>query len=163
MKIKHKFKGEFLFSCDSQTMRETVEEAVKKGADLRGADLSNTDLRGADLSNTDLRGANFRGADLSNTDLCNADLCNVRLSDEQLVLKPIAILNLRWEVLITDKYMTIGCQRHTHQELAEFNEDRIKSMHPEALEFWFGGWRIALLNMCEAHRNACELAKARGE
>ena len=51
-----------LFEYDSKdnTVKKTLEEAVKSGANLSRADLS-----GADLSGADLFGANLFGADLS--------------------------------------------------------------------------------------------------
>ena len=60
------------------TMRAAVEMAVASGADLSGADLSETDLRGADLRGTDLSETNLRGADLSETNLRVADLSGIR-------------------------------------------------------------------------------------
>lgn len=190
MIIRHTVTNNIIYSCDAPTMLETVEEAVKKDTNLSYADLNsaklkginlkkaflsqvtlrNTDLRDADLSNayldsaylngTNLSGATLNGVYLFGIDLRSTVLKGAMLDGEELVLAPISILNLRWNVLITGEYMTIGCERHTHQEWTEFTEDRIKAMHPEAFEFWFGNWRIPLLNMCEAHRNACELRKA---
>ena len=168
MEIKHRYSDKILFSCDAPTMRETVEKAVKSGADLRNANLSSAYLSGANLSSANLSSANLRdanlsGAYLSGANLSGADLSTTYLNGERLVLAPISILNLKWEVLITGEYMTIGCQRHTHKEWASFTEDGIKTMHTAAVDFWFGAWRIPLLNMCEAHHNACEVAKAKGE
>ena len=56
-----------------------LSEANLRGADLRGANLSEANLRGADLSEAnlseaDLRGANLRGANLGDADLRDADL-----------------------------------------------------------------------------------------
>ena len=64
----------FEFSKDNNTLKETIEEAVKRGADLGGADLGGADLRGADLGGADLRGADLGGADLRGADLRGADL-----------------------------------------------------------------------------------------
>ena len=55
-----------------------------RGADLRGADLSNANLRGADLSDASLRGANLRGADLSDASLRGANLRGADLSNANL-------------------------------------------------------------------------------
>ena len=59
----------FEFSKDNNTLKETIEEAVKRYADLRGADLRGADLRGADL-----RGAYLGDADLGDANLGSADL-----------------------------------------------------------------------------------------
>ena len=79
----------FEFSKENNTIKDTVEEAVRRGADLRGADLrdaylsgaylrgaylSGADLSGADLRDAYLRGANLRGADLRGADLRDANL-----------------------------------------------------------------------------------------
>ena len=65
---------EVLFESDKTTLKEAVEEAVSRGAYLRGADLEGADLRGANLRGADLRGAYLEGADLRDADLEGADL-----------------------------------------------------------------------------------------
>lgn len=55
----------FEYESEDNSMKKTLEEAVKSGANLRGADLSGAYLRGAYLSGAYLRGADLRGADLS--------------------------------------------------------------------------------------------------
>ena len=81
-----------MFEYDSKdnTVKKTLEEAVKSGANLSGADLSGAnlsganlsgaDLSGADLSGANLFGANLFGADLSGADLFRANLFRVDLS-----------------------------------------------------------------------------------
>ena len=39
----------FAFETEDNTIKKTLEEAVRRGADLRGADLRGANLRGADL------------------------------------------------------------------------------------------------------------------
>ena len=70
IQIKSVF-GEVLFEYEKEnnTIKDTLIEAVKRGAYLRGAYL-----RGADLGGADLRGAYLGGADLRGTDLRGADL-----------------------------------------------------------------------------------------
>ncbi len=63
-----------------------------RGANLRGADLSDADLRGADLSDADLSDADLRGANLSDADLRGADL-----SDAEGVLSSIDFMNEHFE------------------------------------------------------------------
>lgn len=48
--------GEVLFEydCENNTIRKTLEEAVKRDADLRGADLGDADLRDANLGDANL-------------------------------------------------------------------------------------------------------------
>ena len=64
----------FEYEKENNSVKETLIEAVKRGADLCGADLRGANLRGADL-----RGANLRGADL-----CSANLCSANLGDANL-------------------------------------------------------------------------------
>lgn len=56
--------GNILFSFEKKdnTFKETVMEAVKIDANLRGANLSDANLRYADLRGANLRGADLRGA-----------------------------------------------------------------------------------------------------
>ena len=67
MKIQIKSKNNnLLFELDQEenSLRITLEIAVKRGADLRGADLRGADLGGADLSDAYLGGADLSDADL---------------------------------------------------------------------------------------------------
>ena len=64
----------FEFEKGNNTIKDTLIEAVKSGADLRGAYLRYADLRGADLRGADLVGADLRGADLGGAYLRYADL-----------------------------------------------------------------------------------------
>ena len=81
--IKHRFTDAVLFTHETTderqasglAMRDALEAAVERSADLSDADLSDADLRGADL-----RGANLRGADLSDADLHGANLSDADLS-----------------------------------------------------------------------------------
>ena len=61
------------------------------------------------------------------------------------------INGLYWWVMISPKYMRIGCQRHTHAEWAAFTEQEIATMDSKAAEFW-STWKSPLLTMCEQHR-----------
>ena len=69
----------FEYEKENNTIKDTLIEAVKKGADLKGADLrgaylTGADLRGAYLTGADLRGAHLTGADLTSAYLRGADL-----------------------------------------------------------------------------------------
>lgn len=100
IEIKSK-SGEIIFphTCEDNTVKKTVEEAVKRGISLRDANLYNADLLGANmcsanLSGADLSGADLRESDLSvadlfyanlyNADLCGANLCGSNLSGANL-------------------------------------------------------------------------------
>ena len=69
----------FFFEKENNTIKETLEEAVKQGVDLSFADLANANLSYANLSNAKLNYANLERCKLFLTDLRNADLKNTSL------------------------------------------------------------------------------------
>ena len=178
IEIKHRFTSKVLFACEAENMREALVQAVKSGAYLSGANLYGANLSGADLSGADLRGANLRGADLrgaylSFANLSDANLSGANLSDanlrgaylrgadlsgEILKIAPISISGLYWNVLITESFLTIGCQRHEHNEWAKFDDDAIGRMHYKAQEFWKAN-KSWLMATCKAHRKESLKAK----
>lgn len=52
----------FTYECEDNSVKKTVEEAVKQDVSLCMADLRGANLRGADLRGADLRDANLHGA-----------------------------------------------------------------------------------------------------
>ena len=78
IEIKNRWTNEVIFShdCENNTVKITVLESIKSGADLRRANLS-----GADLSGANLIGADLSGADLRRADLIGADLSDVQISE----------------------------------------------------------------------------------
>ena len=79
--IKNRWTGSILFEYSSvdNTLAKTVTEALKGGANLRGAVLYGAKLRGADLYGADLREADLRGANLREANLYGADLRGANL------------------------------------------------------------------------------------
>ena len=61
-----------IYTSPTTTMKDTVIEAVSKGANLSGANLRDADLRGANLRDANLSGADLRDANLSGADLSGA-------------------------------------------------------------------------------------------
>ena len=101
IEIRNRWTGSVVFEYtkEGNTIAETVLDAIRRGADLSGADLCDADLRGANLCDADLRGAdlrganlrdanlrdaNLRGANLCGADLYGADLCDANLRDANL-------------------------------------------------------------------------------
>jgi len=163
IEIKNRFTGFVLFLRDAEenSLKITLAMAVKSGANLSGANLSRANLSGADLSGADLSRANLSGADLSRAnlsgaDLSGADLSGADLSGEKIKTNPIFISGLIWEVTISDNYLKIGCQRHTHDEWFNFTDSEIKNMESRAAKFW-DEWKVPLLNMCANHAEKVSL------
>ncbi len=77
--------GIVLFEFDGESLREAVIAAIKKRANLRGANLRDANLRGANLRDADLRGANLMGANLRDADLMGANLRDADLRDADLM------------------------------------------------------------------------------
>ena len=74
MKTKIEIKdisGNILFTheCEDNSVKKTLEEAVRQRTDLRGADLCGAYLMGAYLSGADLSDANLSDAYLNFTNL----------------------------------------------------------------------------------------------
>ena len=144
--IKRWLTGAVLFECDvpdahsGMAARFALEKATQSGANLSGADLSGANLYGANLS-----GANLYGADLY-----GADLYGAKIDGEEIKKLPVQIGGLAWDVLITEGFMRIGCQRHTHEAWAEFGPDEIHDMAVDATEFW-EQWKAILLSICKEH------------
>ena len=108
IEIKHKFTNEVLFSheCENNTIKITLELAVKSSSNL-----SYSDLRGSDLSNSDLRRSNLRGSDLSGSNLSNSNLSN----SEKV---PIFC---KWSHGITNgNLIHVGCKKRTIEEWDKF-------------------------------------------
>ena len=60
--IKNRWNGSVLFSLETDSLKLTVEAAVKFGANLSGASLNGASLTGANLFGANLTGASLSGA-----------------------------------------------------------------------------------------------------
>ena len=172
IEIKSVF-GKLLFEYEKEenTVKDTLMKAIESGANLhgavlRGANLCGANLRsaylsgadlcgayqyGANLYGADLRGANLYGANLYGANLRGADLYGANLYGEKIAIAPINIGGLLWTICISESYLEIGCQRHTHDEWKAFDDDDISKMHNDALTFWTAN-KSWLLSACKAHR-----------
>ena len=180
LSILSRFDALLLFEYESEenSLKITLQAAVKSGADLdganlyganlrganlrganlRGADLDGANLRsanlyGANLDGADLRGANLRSANLDGANLRSADLYGANLDGEKLTKTPLQLNNLKWFVLISDKYLRIGCQRFTIEEWKNFDDETIVKMDFAALKFW-RKWKASIIALCDAHTTA---------
>ena len=78
--------GDVIFECEKEnnTMKDTVEEAVKQRVSLCRANLHGVDLRNAKLGYASLIKANLSGADLRRANLYGAHLSEAKLSEANL-------------------------------------------------------------------------------
>ena len=83
MEIK-KINGGIIINTDNDNIKDAIEDAVQRGADLYGADLYGADLSGAELHGANLKGANLGDADISGANLYSADLSGADLSEADL-------------------------------------------------------------------------------
>ena len=182
IEIKHRWNESVLFSHDQEenSLKITLETAVKAHANLTGANMAGANLAGANLAGANLAGANLASANLAGANLANANMAGANLAGanmvdaniedaymaganmagakiegETLTIQPIHILGLPWPVSITDGYLRIGCQRHTHERWFEFSDDLIAKMDSHAAEFW-EMWKLPLMNMCVKHAKKCK-------
>jgi len=86
LEIKNRFTGKIIFTYEKEnnTIKDTVLQALKEGANLRGADLGGAYLEGANLRGADLEGAYLEGADLRGADLEGAYLGGANLGGANL-------------------------------------------------------------------------------
>ena len=84
IQIKNRYTEEIIFECEAESIKEAVEIAIMKKANLRKADLRKADLRKANLRKADLSEADLREADLREADLRKANLWKANLSEANL-------------------------------------------------------------------------------
>ena len=101
MKIKIQIKsvfGKVLFELEKEnnTIKETLEQAIKENANLRGANLYNANLEGANLRGANIEGANLRGA-----------------KNKETAILPIFC---KWSYGIKGDLIIIGCKQKTIEE-----------------------------------------------
>ena len=130
--------GKLIFEYESEnnSIKETLLEAIKSGANLIDADLSDANLIGANLIGANLSGADLRRADLSDANLSGADLRRADLSDADLRRADLSGADLRradligaenietaylpifckWTPSIIGNKIKIGCKEKTIEE-----------------------------------------------
>lgn len=79
----------FEYTCEGNTIKKTLEEAVRRGinlseANLQGANLAFANLEGANLAYSKLQGAYFREANLTSAKLRSANLFYANLTSANL-------------------------------------------------------------------------------
>ena len=169
IQIRHLITDAVLFECEAPDdlhsglhMRHALEKAVEAHANLRGAYLRGADLRAANLRGADLSGADLSGAYLSGAYLSGASFgasFGEGVTAEQGVLQ---LIGLRWDVIIFDAHMRIGCQMHPLSDWASFDDRRIAEMDGvHALRFW-RQHKSALLTLAQRGNAPAAIANAEG-
>ena len=125
----------FEYEKENNSVKDTLIEAVKRGANLRGANLRGANLGGANLRGANLGDANLRGANLGDANLGDANLRDANLGDwgklnsasDVLIVGAIGSRNGYTTIFHTDKgiFVRCGCFRGT---LDEF-EKKVKDTH----------------------------------
>jgi uncharacterized protein YjbI with pentapeptide repeats len=95
MKILNRYTNSVIFECEANTMKETVEMAVKQGVSLSDADLNDANLRYASLNDANLSGAYIRDANLRYANLSGADLRGANLTRANLIDADLGGADLR--------------------------------------------------------------------
>lgn len=105
-------------------------------------------LEKATQSGVDLRDAYLRGASFGEG-----------VTAEQGVLQ---LIGLRWDVIIFDAHMRVGCQMHPLSDWASFDDRRISEMDGvHALRFW-RQHKSALLTLAQRGNAPAAIANAEG-
>ena len=107
IQIKNK-EGRILYTHtqDNNTIKITLERAVKDKVELIGAELVNLDLTGAKLRGAKLFMANLEGSKLNKADLAEANLIWSILSKADLTDSYMYNTHLRWAYLNKAKGLT---------------------------------------------------------
>lgn len=86
LQIKNRYTHKVIFeyTCNDNTMKQTVEEAIRQKISLGGADLSEAQLIKACLIESKLIGTDLTRANLDSAYLIAANLTNVILYDTNL-------------------------------------------------------------------------------
>ena len=135
IQIRHRYTDVVLFECDAP-------DVLDSGLHMRHALEKATGAR-ADLRDADLRGASF----------------DEGVTAEQGVLH---LLGLRWDVIIFDAHMRIGCEMHPLSDWVSFDDRRIAEMDgAHALRFW-RQHKSALLTLAQRGNAPAAIAKAKG-
>jgi hypothetical protein len=157
IQIKHYLTGNILFEYESEnnTIKETLLEALKSDADLRGANLRGANLRGANLYGADLRGANLRGANLRGANLYGADLRGAK-NILNYLRNDLNILKMQENELIAFKYVNKDLLSPTSDkkikyEIGETIEE--KDFNNDEKELCGSGLNVASLEWCLRENN----------
>ena len=144
IEIKNRFTGKiiFEFTKENNTIKDTVEEAVKNKISLNGASLDGASLNyaslndaslnrasliGASLIGASLIGASLNGASLNYASLNGASLNYASLDKRYLSITRIGSSNRMTTYCFDDDVIWCGCFKGTLQEF----EDKVNITHKD--------------------------------
>lgn len=81
------------------------------------------------------KNTNLHGANLISANLISANPTAVNAHGATLPATYVIYHAARWAAHITLTHICIGCQRHPVEEWANFPDNYIDSMHPDALQY----------------------------
>ena len=116
MKIKIEIKsvfGKVLFALEKEnnTIKDTLEEAVRNNVNLEDANLEYANLYNANLKNANLEYANLKNANLEYANLVNVNLENAK--NKETAILPIFC---KWSYGIKGDLIKIGCVEKTIEQ-----------------------------------------------
>jgi len=142
IEIKSRFDASVLFAHEAEgnTLKITLEAAVKARANLAGADLADANLAGADLAGANLADANLAGAYLARADLAGADLADANLARADLADANLAGADLAGAYEVIDAgtpngWRTVGWLRGGYLSVRVGCRDKRLD---EGREYWAG-------------------------
>lgn len=132
----------FSHECENNTIKITLELAVKLKVDLSYANLQDANLKDANLDGANFTGANFTRANLEYSNFTRANLKDANLQDTNI--KDVAgnskeiktLLCCKYKVSFTKDLLSIGCKQHKISEWKNFSDDEIAQMDDGELELW---------------------------
>ena len=138
--------GEIIYTDESKTIKETLENAVKKGVNLENANLYNANLASANLASANLASANLYNANLASANLYNANLENAYLENANLASANLYNANLdnankipiycKWSHGVTNGFIHIGCEKRSIEDWKIFlNSDEKIETNRDTQEF----------------------------
>ena len=131
IEIKNRFTGSVIFEYtkENNTIKETIEEAVKVRANLYGANLDGANLVRANLNGANLVRANLVRANLDGANLVRANLVRANLDGANLDGAIKTPMYCKWGHGITGGEIHIGCEKRTIEEWDLFfnSEDELET------------------------------------
>jgi len=135
----------------------TLDDCDMSYGDYRGSNFSRCSAKRTKFTGSNLRGCNtvkmlIDGESLIGVDTRMVNLKGSIIDGEEVKKQPIVINGLPWFVLITDNYMRLGCERHTHQD---WKNMKIKDMEKigEIAVYIFQKYSSLLFTLCDLHSN----------